>query len=257
MNIDGKRIVVTGAASGIGRALLRQLSTYNVQPVAADMDDLRLQESVLDLELPHAQIWPFTGDFSLAQDMDDLFEFAVDRMGGIDLFFANAGIGYCERIERADWPHIEAVYRTNVFSTLYAVAKMGELHQGPGYRVVITASLLGQVALEGYALYSSAKAALDGFAEGYRLEVEDRSCLALVYPLAVRTDFFRAAGDAPLPWPSQSADSVARAIVPGVERDKETIYTSPILPLVLLVDRLFPPARRLYQRINSRGFCCW
>jgi NAD(P)-dependent dehydrogenase (short-subunit alcohol dehydrogenase family) len=71
----------------------QSLSFQNVQPVAADMDDILLQESVLDLDLPHAQFWPFTGDLSLAQDIDDLFEFAVDRMGGIDLFFANAGIG--------------------------------------------------------------------------------------------------------------------------------------------------------------------
>jgi NAD(P)-dependent dehydrogenase (short-subunit alcohol dehydrogenase family) len=84
-----------------------------------------------------------------------------------------------------------------------------------GRDTVSSSLLLGQVALEGYALYSSAKAALDRFLEGYRLGVEDRSCLALVYPLAVRTDFFRAAGDAPLPWPSQSADSMARALYVG------------------------------------------
>lgn len=254
MQIDGKRMVVTGAASGIGRALLQQLAAYDLQLVAADIDEFRLQEAVEAIAKPDGQILPFTCNLSLPHDVDDLFKFALDRMGGIDIFFANAGFGYYEHIERPDWGHIEEIYRTNVFSPIYAVEKMQEMHRDSPFYVVLTGSVLGRVALEGYALYASTKSALDRFVEGYRLEKRQNGRLVIAYPLPVRTDFFRAAGDAPIPQLSQSADKVATAIIRGVERDKERIYTSPLLPLMLLIDRLFPPARRLYQRMDSRTF---
>ena len=257
MNIDHKRIVVTGAASGIGAALLAELSGHEVQIVAADINDARLRENVAAFGTAAAQITAVTCDLSVQQDADKLFEAAVHRMGGIDILIANAGFGYCERIERADWRHIEAIFQTNVLSPIYAVEKMAELEHESAYYVVITGSVLGRVALEGYTLYSSTKAALDRFAEGYRMEMGQDCRLALAYPLPVRTGFFKAAGNAPVPWLSQSADRVAKAIVRGVERDKEAIYTSPILPPMLWVDRLVPVARRLYQRMESRTFQRW
>jgi hypothetical protein len=73
----------------------------------------------------------------------------------------------------------------------------------------------------------------------------------MVYPLAVRTDFFRVAGDPVIPWPSQPAAEVARAVVQGIKNDKETIYTSWILPLMLLTLRLLPFTGRLYQRLDG------
>lgn len=171
MDIQQKRIVVTGAASGIGRALLQQLAGYPAQIVAADRDGAGLQGAIAAVGRPGAHIVSFVGDLSHSEQVDGLFQFAVERMGGIDLFIANAGFGYCERLERADWQHIDAIYRTNVFSPIYAIEKMAELpHESP-YRVVITGSVLGRIALEGYALYTSTKAALDRFLEGYRLEL--------------------------------------------------------------------------------------
>jgi NAD(P)-dependent dehydrogenase (short-subunit alcohol dehydrogenase family) len=62
MNVDGKRIVVTEAPSGIGRALVRQLSDCHVQIVAADIDDVRLREGVSSLDQLVAQVWAFTCD---------------------------------------------------------------------------------------------------------------------------------------------------------------------------------------------------
>jgi short-subunit dehydrogenase len=173
-------------------------------------------------------------------------------MGGIDIFIANAGFAYWERIGEPDWGRIEAIFRTNVFSPIYAVQKMQALVPGADYRVVITSSVLGQVGLEGYALYAATKAALDRFAEVYRLEREERGQLILVYPLAVRSGFFQAAGGGPIPWLSQSPEAAARAMLRGIERDRETIYTSWLLRPMLLVNHLLPFARRWYQALDGR-----
>jgi short-subunit dehydrogenase len=254
MDVHRKRIVITGAASGIGKALLHELSRRQVQIVAADKDDVRLRQAVQTCGESKATVAVFVCDLALSSHVDDLFDFALERMGGIDIFFANAGFAYCERIQQPDWDHIEAIFQTNVFSPIYAVEKMQALCHGSDYRVVITSSILGRVGLEGYALYASTKAALDRFAEAYRLESGKVGQLVLVYPLAVQSNFFQAAGHAPVPWLSQSPESAAQAMLRGVEKDRETIYTSWVLRPMLVVQHLFPFTRRWYQAIDARVF---
>jgi NAD(P)-dependent dehydrogenase (short-subunit alcohol dehydrogenase family) len=252
MEIDGNRIVITGASSGIGRALLQELSGRQLQVVAAGRDQARLQDAVESARALQTEILPFAGDLALQEGVDALFAYALQQMGGIDLFFAIAGFAYWEWVEEPAWRRMEAIYRTNVFSPIYAVQKMHALFPGADYRVVLTSSILGRVGLEGYALYSSTKAALDRFAEVYRLEVGKPGRLTLVYPLAVRSGFLETAGSAPTPWLSQSPEAVARGMVRGIERNRETIYTSWILPPMLLANHLFPFTRRWYQALDGR-----
>jgi NAD(P)-dependent dehydrogenase (short-subunit alcohol dehydrogenase family) len=194
----------------------------------------------------------FAGDMATQRDVDALFAYAIETMGGIDIYLANAGIAYWERVSEPDWGRMEAIFQTNVFSPIYAAEKMRALSSGTGYRFVITSSILGRVGLHGYALYSSTKAALDRFAEVYRLESGQRGQLVLVYPLAVRSGFYQTAGRAPVPWLSQPAREVARAMLRGIEKDRETIYTSWILPPMLLLNHLLPFTRRWYQAIDAR-----
>jgi hypothetical protein len=76
--------------------------------------------------------------------------------------------------------------------------------------------------------------------------------LVLVYPLGVRSGFFQKAGGAPVPWLSQSPEAATRAILRGIKRDKETIYTSWILRPMLPFNHLLPFARRWYQALDGR-----
>ena len=252
MNIDGKRIVLTGASSGIGRALLQELSRREVQVLAVGRDEARLRDAVRTATPTKAGVMTFTGDVAMQSDVDALFAYAIEKMGGIDIFFANAGLAYWERNLEPNWGRIEAIFQTNVFSPVYAAAKMRALFAGTDYRVVITSSILGRVGLDGYALYASTKAALDRFAEVYRLENGSRGQVVLVYPLAVRSSFYQTAGHAPVPWLSQPAEAVARATLRGIEKDRDTIYTSWILPPMLLLNHLLPFTRRWYQAIDAR-----
>jgi uncharacterized protein len=252
MNLDHKRLVLTGASSGIGRALLLELSEREVEVVAVGRDQVRLQVAVDSASASQARVMPFNCDLARQEGVDRLFEYAIQQMGGIDIFFANAGFAYWERIGEPDWGRIEAIFQTNVFSPIYAAQKMETLFPSADYRVVITSSVLGRVGLEGYALYAATKAALDRFAEVYRLERGKRGQLILVYPLAVRSGFFQAAGGGPVPWLSQSPEAAAQAVLRGIERDRETIYTSWVLRPMLLFDRLLPFTRRWYQALDAR-----
>jgi short-subunit dehydrogenase len=264
MHIKGQRIVLTGAASGIGRALLTRLATYPaVRLVAADRDADRLHAAIAAITAPsvpsapqaapRAEIVPFVGDLGTPRGVDALFETALQRFGGIDLFIANAGFAYYERLDRADWPHLERIYALNTFSPIYAALKMREINAARPYKVVVTASAMGLLTLPGYALYAASKAAFHHFSEAYRYELPDPRSLLVVYPIGTRTNFFRVSG-APKTWPTQSPEYVAGCILRGIERDQQRVFTSPSFVGLMLAGRIFPPVLRVWQWIELQRF---
>lgn len=255
MDLNGKTIILTGAASGIGRALLTDLCTFDVRIVAADLDEGALRAAIAASPHPERTV-PFAGNLSNPATVDALFEATEDAFGAVDIFIANAGFSYYESFD-GGWGHIEAIYATNVFSPLYALGQMRARYPNRPFTVAITASSMSFLGLPGYALYASTKAALDRFAEAFRLEAPPRQRLMLVYPIATRTAFFEhEAGDAPVPWPTQSAETVAAAIVRGMQRDQTTVQTSRLFAATLAVHRIVP-VLRVYQRRGRRPFQNW
>lgn len=218
MKLDKKKIILTGAASGIGKAILEKLMTYDVQIVAADLAPDKIQA------VP-GKVFPVKCDVSKPENIDSLMKTAVKEMGGVDIFLANAGFAYYERIEKADWQHIEKIYHTNVISPIYSLEKMMELNKGREYLVVMTASTMGLQALPGYSLYSSTKAALNSFAYAYRMEKGDLGRLAVLNPIATKTNFFGAAGkQVPEVKPTQKPETVARALIRGIKWNRKLIF---------------------------------
>ncbi|MCS7010721.1 MAG: SDR family NAD(P)-dependent oxidoreductase [Anaerolineales bacterium] len=257
MDIIGKSIVLTGAASGIGLALLDELSKCSCRVMAVDKNAPSLEAACARLSDRAAQIVPYVCDLSERVQVDRLFEWALAVLERIDIFFANAGFAYYEEIDTPDWEHIEHIFRVNTFNTLYTIEKMQALYGRQPYKVVVTASAMAFLALPGYALYSATKAALHRFADAYRWQIDDRRKLMMVYPIATRTGFFRAAGeDVPAAWPSQTPQQVARAILRGVRRDRETVFPSFLFRLFLLLDR-FVPIGKLEQFIEQRRLQAW
>ncbi len=257
MKLADTSIVLTGAASGIGLALLERLAAHPARILAADLNAEALEAACRRLTGRPAALHPWPCDLSSAEAVDRLFEEALARLGRIDLFIANAGFAYYERIEVPDWERLERIYRVNVFNTLYTIEKMQALYGDRPYKVVVTASAMAQIAVPGYAIYASTKAALDRFVDGYRWQLDDPRKIMVVYPISTRTGFFRAAGkDVPLPWPSQTAEAVARAIEAGIRRDRTRVFPSPVYRMILFLDR-FLPMHHLVQAIEQRRFERW
>jgi short-subunit dehydrogenase len=265
MDLTDKRIVLTGAASGIGLALLERLAGLPVQLLATDMNGEALETACANVRRTsevrrtsgNARIIPYTCDLSCAEAVDRLFEKAASVLGSIDVFIANAGFAYYEQVEAPDWIHLENIFRVNVFNSIYTLEKMQALYGDRSYKVVITASAMAHIAVPGYAIYSATKAALDRFADGYRWQMPDPSRLMLVYPIGTRTGFFRAAGqDVPIPWPTQTPQAVARAVLDGIRHDRSTVYPSGTFRLVLFLDR-FLPMHWLVQKIEQGRMKKW
>lgn len=253
MKLEGCRIVITGAGSGIGAAVLKRLSRIPMQIIAVDVKAFQVQQEA-DTQ---ATIHTVQCDVGQADQLDALFEKALTLMGGIDIFIANAGFAYYEKIQSADWDHIDRLYRVNVYSPIYCAEKMLELNQGRSFKVVMTASSMAHVGIPGYALYSSTKAALHRFAEAYRFELADPRSLMLVYPIATRSQFFSAAGSGiPVAFPTQTSDYVAGYIVKGLETDAKSVHPSFLFRVLMLIDGVIP-FRRIPQALEGRKFQAW
>lgn len=249
MKISGKNIILTGASSGIGLEILKLLSQYeNVRIIAAarDIDDMTECEGV---------IYPFPADLSKKEGIDELFDYAQTVLGQIDIFIANAGIAYMEKLDHPDWDHIQDIFALNVFSAIYSLEKIAEIRNDRNIFFACTSSAVAIVPLSYYALYTSTKSALRLFFDTYRYEKHPGVHTMVTYPIASHTTFFKKASskeNPPLPFLRQDPQTVAKAIVRGIELNKKKVYPSFLFRLFHMFGSVFPFVFRIYSWNEKR-----
>ena len=185
MEVENKRIIITGSANGIGSSLSRVFKERNVKSmILVDLDESN--NSKLANEVGGI---PYKADVGSEDDIIKLVEFAKQEMGGIDIFCSNAGIsgaGGLLNTSNEDW---SSIWNINVMSHIHAAkhALPSMLEQGYGY-FMNTASAAGLLTQLGAAGYSVTKSAAVSFAEWLKVTYGERgigvSCLC---PQGVRT----------------------------------------------------------------------
>ncbi|MFH2064538.1 MAG: SDR family NAD(P)-dependent oxidoreductase [Pseudomonadota bacterium] len=234
MDLNQKSIIVTGASSGIGLDLVKELLLHNCNIIA-------VARSIEKIDFHHDRVTKYPCDISKLDNIDALFKFALEKWNTIDLFVCNAGFAYYGEIAGPNWKEIEKIYQTNVFSAIYVAEKMKALHGKKPFQVAITASAMSFLSYPGYTLYASTKAALHGFATGYRCELSRGQKIQMIYPIATRTKFFEQAGEkTPIPWPSQTPDKVAGTIVKGLIKGKNSIFPSKLFQSLNIINGYLP-----------------
>lgn len=186
MDLQGRHVVVTGAARGIGAALARRFHAGGANVVVADRD------SPADVAAELERSIGVTADISTEAGNVALIEAAEAAFGPIDLFFANAGIGGGTDLDtpEADW---EQAFAINVHAHRWAAKHLvpGWLARGEGY-FCSTASAAGVLAQIGSAPYTMTKRAAVAFAEWLSITYGRRginvSCLC---PQGVNTEMLR------------------------------------------------------------------
>lgn len=244
MELKNKRIVITGAGSGIGKETVLQMLKYDgVKILACDLNEKNIPV--------HPNVIPYQGDVSQKESLDQLLTTADKKIGGIDIFYANAGFAYYEVIKSADWDRIDRIYRTNVYSPLYTLVTLNLTRKEPFF-FIVTASAMSHLALPGYATYSSTKAAVRSFIDAYRFELKPGNRVMVVYPIATRTKFFDSAGkQVPVPFPSQSAETVAKKVVKGIRCNAKEVYPSFLFRFIQILDRFLFLILPIYQKIEA------
>lgn len=190
---EGKIAVVTGAAGGIGGALVHALVDHGVQSVvAADLDGAGVER--LSAELG-ASVAPRVLDVGDELATKAFVADVESSIGPIDVWFANAGVATGSGPESSDeiW---ELQWRINVMSHVYAARALlpGWIERGDGY-LVTTASMAGLLATAGDAAYSATKHAALGFAEWLAFTYAGKGVrVSCICPGAVDTAMLRAGG---------------------------------------------------------------
>lgn len=212
---NGARMVVTGAAQGIGRALARRAAFDGARLVINDIEETAL--SALSAEIgAHA----VACDSASASGSALLVERAIAELGGIDIFFANAGINTGGGLDASedDW---ERSIEVNLLSHVRLAKQLVPLwmRQGGG-KLVVTASAAGLLTMLGSAPYSVTKHGAVAFAEWLSATYGDRGVtVQVVCPQGVRTRILDEAGSAKhvlsserILEPEDVADTVFRAL---------------------------------------------
>lgn len=214
MDVAGKIIIVTGAASGIGRGLCQRFAKEGAMAIiAADINEAGAK-AVADEVKGEA----FACDVRKESDIINLAKFTEDKYGRIDLFCSNAGIiaigGY--EVDNEAW---QRIWEINVLAHVFAARAVipGMIKRGGG-AFLITASAAGLLSQIGSLPYSVTKHAAVGLAENLSITYGDQGIQVFALcPQAVETEMTRqhegggVAGVDGLMKPEQLADAVMEA----------------------------------------------
>ena len=248
-NISGKKIVITGASSGIGKEVLDKLAADKSNKILA------CSRSIEKLRGYGENVLLYNCDLSTKEGVDQMFAKAEQMFDKIDVVIANAGAPYYEKFDYVDWNKITNIFNLNTISPIYTYSKYLEHLNGREGHLAWTISAMGEMAIPGYALYTATKFAMKGFQEAVRLEAPNNLKLTSVYPVSTATNFFNVGGGGVKmgrPFPVQKAEVVADKMIEGIAKDKKHIYPCIIFRPSKLLMNTVPPVKSFYWGIEKR-----
>ena len=193
---DGATAIVTGGASGIGRALSEKLAKRGCEVVLADLQIELAEEVALEIRASGGKAEAVELDVTDFPAMQHLVKETVKRTGRLDYIFNNAGIvigGSVSLYSIEDWNRIIDVNLRGVINGVQAAYKI-MVAQGFGH-IVNTASMAGLAHGPGNAAYTATKHAVVSLSESLRIEATQTGVrVSVICPGAVRTPILEGGG---------------------------------------------------------------
>jgi short-subunit dehydrogenase len=244
--ISGLRTIVTGATSGIGRALVMELVRRGAKVVALGRRGDRLQS--LESEIASSERYCYImGDVTRHEDRLAALEMARREFGGLDCLVNNAGIGALGRFDAADESRLRRVMEVNLFAPAEFIREaLPMLKEGSRPIIVNIGSVLGHRAMPEKSEYCASKFALHGFSDALRAELAPQGIdVLLVSPSTTASEFFdMAAGQSTKQqgrFGAMPAETVARRAIAAIAAGRHEIIPSLGGKLFVWLDRLCPP----------------
>lgn len=256
--------IVTGGASGIGRALCEELAHRGAVAVVADIDYHGAQAVASAIVARGGRAAAASLDVTSAADVERLVEDTARARGRLDYMFNNAGIGVAGEVRHLSLEHWRKCMDINLWGVIHgtAAAYRAMLRHGSGH-IVNTASAAGLIGEPGLAPYSAAKSAVVALSAALRAEAAAFGVrVSVVCPGFVDTAIYQNAIGvtidkdeflAKLPVRLVSAPDAARAILRGVERNAAIIVFPLYVRLLWWLFRIHPGALAGFHRRMLRN----
>lgn len=242
MDLHGKRILLTGAAGGIGSRLSETLAAKGARLCLLGRSDASMAS--LKEQIEHRQMEAITVQADVTDQSARRHALAYMRttFGGIDVLINLAGQQEFRLFDEADPYVIQRLLQVNLEAPMQLVREvLPDLLAQRSGRIVNIGSIFGSIGYPGFAAYSASKFALRGFSQALRRELTDTGIgVTYVAPRAVRTPFNPTAINVMAARGMMHMDepvSVATRIVRAIERDADEAYLG------------FPES--LFARINA------
>jgi short-subunit dehydrogenase len=244
--LPGLRVLVTGASSGIGRALVSELVAGGSRVVAFARRQDRLAKLAQELDASEA-LHCVAGDVTSPLDRERALQTCERKLAGLDVLVNNAGIGVIRPFSENSEEDLRRVFEVNFFAPAELIRRaLPLLKAGTTPLIVNVGSVLGHRAVPRKSEYCASKFALHGLSDALRAELaRDGIDVLLVSPSTTASEFFqKAAGGsdaANKPVRGMSPQSVARHIVRAMRAGRHEVILSAGGKALVWLDRLCPP----------------
>lgn len=205
-DLQGKVAVITGGASGIGRAMAERFAQEGMRIVLADVEEPVLRQTALEMTNGGATVLPMVTDVSKADQVEALAQQTLDAFGALHVVCNNAGVGAGSTIWEstlADW---EWVLGVNLWGVIHGIRTFTPLllkqaqEQGEEGHIVNTASIAGLIAGPGLGVYKVSKFGVVSLSETLYYELAqqtDKIGVSVLCPMWVRTHIYTSGRNRP------------------------------------------------------------
>lgn len=249
-SLQNRTALITGAASGIGRALAQALAAEGCHLYLADRDSNGLTALQNELGSAQLQVRTHVCDLSIPEQTTAMVAAAVAETNGIDLLINNAGIACYGPTHQMTMKQWDQVLRINLLAAVQITHELLPhllLRRDP--HIVNMCSISGLVAGGRFAAYHTSKFGLVGFTEALRGEYRRQGVgVTAICPGPVTTQLYRDAsssrsdGKVPQPpaWACATPEQVARRTVHAILRNERQVLITPMAHLLFLLKRFVP-----------------
>jgi NAD(P)-dependent dehydrogenase (short-subunit alcohol dehydrogenase family) len=189
LRLNGRTAVVTGAASGIGRAIAGSLARRGTHLALADVNDSGLEETARAIAAPGLRISLHHLDVANREAVAAFPQVVLQEHPGVDILVNNAGVALGGTFEQVSEVDFEWLFEINFWGVVRMTrAFLPLLHASDDAHLVNLSSIFGIIAPPGQAAYSAAKFAVRGFSQALRHELEGSTVgVTVVHPGGVAT----------------------------------------------------------------------
>lgn len=189
-SLRGRRILITGGTTGIGRAIAALLGSYGAKLFIFGRHEAELNDAFEHIRNVGGQVEGMTADQAQEDDIDKVFAAADEALGGLDVVIANAGLGTGKLDETAekDWRYVMETNVSGYVAVAQEAVRRLEGRDGGG-QIVLVGSISADAEGEGSSVYAASKGAIRSFAKSLRNEVAKKGIrVTLIEPGTVGSD---------------------------------------------------------------------